>query len=334
MQRPPYSRSVATDVTYSLVIPTRGRPEFVEQAVASALAQSRRFDEIIVVVDGTDKAPPRLEEGLVRVLEIEHAGVAVARNVGLAEARSDWVCFLDDDDLLHPHYLARIDDARRLDASRRAMSTWYWTFSADRDNNDSADIHADSLEECVAAAQSARPRTDMGYLDIEGRSFDMLLDGLRGSMSTTAVERILLLNAGGFPAGFTSAEDWTMYINVSRFAEWHIVRERLGFFRDHATTNTRSGGTRNGLMMLRALDSFWRDSSLPVAPHRPISSYRIPYRRLVETTLAAARARGDRASYDEARRLAHRILPRRIDRIRAAVPAPLRRRLRALLGRG
>jgi glycosyltransferase involved in cell wall biosynthesis len=313
-------------VTYTLVIPTRGRPEFVEQAVASALAQSKCFDEIIVVLDGAENFMPEFRNGPVRVVQIEHAGVAVARNVGVAEARSDWVCFLDDDDLLHPHYLAAIDDARGLDARRRAMSTWYWRFSAGGD--ESADFHAESLQQCLAAAQNARPRTDMGYLDIEGRSFDMLLDGLRGSMSTTAIDRMLLLNAGGFPAGYTSAEDWTMYVNVSRFAEWHVVRERLGFFRDHVTTNTRSGGTRNGLMMLRAIDSFWRESSLPVASHRPISAYRIPYRRLVETTLAAARARGDRQSYEEARRLAHRILPRRIDRMRAAVPAPLRRILR------
>ena len=43
-------------VTVSAVIPTRGRPELLRRAVRSALAQTLREIEVVVVIDGADPA--------------------------------------------------------------------------------------------------------------------------------------------------------------------------------------------------------------------------------------------------------------------------------------
>ncbi|GAA1469079.1 glycosyltransferase family A protein [Microbacterium thalassium] len=310
--------------SFALIIPTHRRPGFVREAVDSALRQHRPFDHIIVVADGEDDpAIAALADAPVDVIGMPRRGVAAARNAGVERATSDWVCFLDDDDLLHPHYLARIAETVDADADVGAMNCWYWTFAADPARG--SEITAASLDECLAAAASAEPRLDMNYLEIEGRSFDLLLERLRGSMSTAAVRREVLLRAGGFPEGMTCAEDWTMYVNVARFTEWRIIRERLAFFRDHGGTNTRTGWAANGLIILRAIRSFWEPSTMPTPPHRPLDAYRRDYRFVLTHTLDAAVRSRDFTTYRQALATAASVLPRRTDRLRAMTPRLLRR---------
>ncbi|WP_203917887.1 glycosyltransferase family 2 protein [Rugosimonospora africana] len=95
----------------SVVIPTRNRPELVPRAVRSALDQTLREIEVIVVVDGPDPstgealaahADPRL-----RLVELpESGGAPAARNIGAKEATAPYVALLDDDDEWLPEKLA------------------------------------------------------------------------------------------------------------------------------------------------------------------------------------------------------------------------------------
>jgi glycosyltransferase involved in cell wall biosynthesis len=91
----------------SVVIPTYHRPALCARAVQSALKQSLRELEVLVVVDGLDDATvatlrqvndPRLRV----VLPPRHLGNADARNHAVEHAAADWVAFLDDDDLWMP----------------------------------------------------------------------------------------------------------------------------------------------------------------------------------------------------------------------------------------
>jgi glycosyltransferase involved in cell wall biosynthesis len=56
----------STMVTVSAVIPTRGRPEMLRRAVRSALAQTLRDMEVVVVIDGPDPATQGVLEELAR----------------------------------------------------------------------------------------------------------------------------------------------------------------------------------------------------------------------------------------------------------------------------
>jgi glycosyltransferase involved in cell wall biosynthesis len=91
----------------TVVIPTRDRPGLLASAVDSALAQTCRAVEV-VVVDDASRTPPRLprDDGRLRLLRVASpGGVCAARNRGLAAARGRWVTFLDDDDRLEPAML-------------------------------------------------------------------------------------------------------------------------------------------------------------------------------------------------------------------------------------
>jgi glycosyltransferase involved in cell wall biosynthesis len=71
--------------------------------VRSVLAQTYTNIEIVVVVDGPDQltvqALDELNEPRLHVVALEqNAGGSMARNMGVREARGEWIAFLDDDD--------------------------------------------------------------------------------------------------------------------------------------------------------------------------------------------------------------------------------------------
>ena len=87
----------------TVVIPTRNRPDMVMRAVRSALDQTYRDLDVIVVIDGPDPATAShlatLADPRLTVMELQtNHGAAEARNIGVRAARGGWIAFLDDDD--------------------------------------------------------------------------------------------------------------------------------------------------------------------------------------------------------------------------------------------
>lgn len=105
----------------SICIAHHNRPRDLVQAVGSALAQSHPRCEILVVDDGsTDPAVPpvldRLERehgGRLRVIRQDNRYLGAARNRAAAEARGEYLLFLDDDNLARPEEVATFVAAAR-----------------------------------------------------------------------------------------------------------------------------------------------------------------------------------------------------------------------------
>lgn len=87
----------------SVVIPTYNRAEKVTKTIESVLAQTFSDLEVIVVDDGSSDNTARvLAEAFgdrIRYFAQTNQGVSMARNKGIAEARGEWIAFLDSDDL-------------------------------------------------------------------------------------------------------------------------------------------------------------------------------------------------------------------------------------------
>jgi glycosyltransferase involved in cell wall biosynthesis len=93
----------------SVIIPSYNSGHWVTQAVDSALAQTLRPIQIIVIDDGSkDDTRQRMEPlagwGVEYVYQ-QNAGVSAARNAGVKRAAGDLVAFLDADDVWHPRKL-------------------------------------------------------------------------------------------------------------------------------------------------------------------------------------------------------------------------------------
>lgn len=93
----------------SIIIPVYGVENYLERAVDSALAQTLREKEIILVDDGSPDGSPAICDryaqeypNLVRVIHQENQGLGMARNAGVRIAKGEYIAFLDSDDTVEP----------------------------------------------------------------------------------------------------------------------------------------------------------------------------------------------------------------------------------------
>jgi len=90
----------------AVVIPTADRPELLIRAVRSVLEQSRAVDQVIIVDNGLIEAEVNVSDPRVTVIRTApRIGPGRSRNIGAFHARTDYVAFLDDDDVWHSKYL-------------------------------------------------------------------------------------------------------------------------------------------------------------------------------------------------------------------------------------
>lgn len=88
----------------SVIIPLYNKERIIERTVRSVLIQSYKNFELIVVDDGsTDNSVAvfeHIQDERITIIKQENGGPAVARNTGMANAKGDWILFLDADDEL------------------------------------------------------------------------------------------------------------------------------------------------------------------------------------------------------------------------------------------
>lgn len=93
----------------SVIIPVHNRPVVLQEAVRSALQQTYRPLEIIIVDDGSSDRTglvaddlAKAHPGMIQVIHQGNGGPGVARQSGLEHSRGEYIQFLDSDDLLLP----------------------------------------------------------------------------------------------------------------------------------------------------------------------------------------------------------------------------------------
>lgn len=88
----------------SVIIPLYNKEKAIANTINSVLQQGDVVSEIIVVDDGSTDSSSAIVNGLnnpkIKYFYKENGGVSFARNYGLSKAESDWIFFLDADDLL------------------------------------------------------------------------------------------------------------------------------------------------------------------------------------------------------------------------------------------
>ncbi len=94
----------------SIIMPAFNAEKYIESAIESVLAQTYKRLELIIVNDGStdttkDLALKYSDERL-KYIETSNGGVSTARNHGLEQAKGEFFCFLDSDDLMPPESIS------------------------------------------------------------------------------------------------------------------------------------------------------------------------------------------------------------------------------------
>jgi glycosyltransferase involved in cell wall biosynthesis len=92
----------------SIVIPCYNDAQYILQSVNSALNQTYPNKEVIVVDDGsnaeTKAVLKKLEHKITKLISQENQGQSTARNVGIKEAKGEYILVLDSDDYFEPEF--------------------------------------------------------------------------------------------------------------------------------------------------------------------------------------------------------------------------------------
>ena len=97
---------------FSIIIPLYNKEHFIVKTIQSALDQTFKDFEIIVVNDGSTDASldaiSVLKDSRIKIFTIKNQGVSHARNFGIEKANADYIAFLDADDLWLNNHLEQI----------------------------------------------------------------------------------------------------------------------------------------------------------------------------------------------------------------------------------
>jgi len=94
----------------SIVIPVYNKEKYIIECMESVLSQTYKDYEIVVINDGsTDNTENLLQfyKSVIRYFYQENKGVAEARNLGILNARGEYISFLDSDDVWLPSKLEK-----------------------------------------------------------------------------------------------------------------------------------------------------------------------------------------------------------------------------------
>jgi glycosyltransferase involved in cell wall biosynthesis len=223
----------------SVIIPAYNAERTLGSTLASALAQTYPHLEVIVVDDGsTDRtadvaAAWAARDPRVRLSRQSNAGVAAARNLGLARAAGTFFAPLDADDLWHPDKITLQMKAMR---SRMDAPAVVWTLYRLIDGADR--IIADPMP---------------GHLHDGDVYAALVLSNFIACASIPLVRRTAALEVGGYDTGLLAqraqgCEDLKLYLALAERHTFAVVPQYLVGYRQ-----ARSSISRDVPQMMRSM---------------------------------------------------------------------------------
>jgi glycosyltransferase involved in cell wall biosynthesis/cation transport regulator ChaB len=227
----------------SIVIPAYNQAHYLGRALHSALAQTHRALEVIVVDDGstddTALVAQAFADSRVRYVYQENRGLSAARNAGLREASGVFISFLDSDDQFLPHKLELL--------------------LAELERHPEAGLAAG---QAIPVDQDGQPIGKVFDKGLPAESAQWLL-GNPLHVGSVLARREWQERVGFFDESLRSYEDWDLWLRLARAGcpmRW--VAQPVSLYRFH-----RAQMTRDGRQMTTAtfavLDKVFKDPALP-----------------------------------------------------------------------
>ena len=191
----------------SVIVPTYNRADRLERALNSIVSQTYQDFELIVVDDGSTDKTSQLMKSFPKAQYFyikKNSGVSKARNVGLAFAKGELICFLDSDDLWKEKKI-------------QIQSLWL------ENNKDSQICYTDE----IWVRNGVRVNPMNRHRKYSGDIFRHCLGLCIVSPSSVMIRAKLFDEIGNFDESLPSCEDYDLWLRIASKYAFHFIEEPL-----------------------------------------------------------------------------------------------------------
>ncbi|MBD2256337.1 glycosyltransferase family 2 protein [Pseudanabaena sp. FACHB-2040] len=205
--------SSTTSPLVSVIIPAYNAAAFIDKTLQSALKQTHTHIEVLVIDDGSEDETPSIvqfyaeRDCRVRLLRQANQGVASARNLGIQNAKGQFIAPLDADDIWLPQNLEK--KLEQFAEHPLSVGVVYsWSFDIDKTDNSTGAFCASSIEGKVHKT--------------------LLCHYFLGNASASLIRRECFDEVGHYDNQFLSqgaqgCEDWDLYLRIAENYQFRVV---------------------------------------------------------------------------------------------------------------
>jgi len=191
----------------SVIVPTYNRANRLEGTLRSIVSQTYQDFELIVVDDGSTDNTSKVIESFPSAQYLpmkKNSGVSKARNIGLACAKGEFICFLDSDDLWK---------------EKKLEIQIHWMES----NTDNQVCYTDE----IWVRNGVRVNQMNKHRKYTGDIFRHCLALCIVSPSSVMIRAKLFNEIGNFDESLPACEDYDLWLRIAAKYAFHFIEEPL-----------------------------------------------------------------------------------------------------------
>lgn len=198
-------------ITIAVIIPFYNGSSYIERAINSVLNQTIKPDEFIIVNDGSSINESKFIDDLsvkynFKLINQINCGQGSARNTGVKNIKSDFICFLDQDDYYINKHIEILKESLPKDDEN-----FGWVYGdlieADGDGN--------IINSSITRNHGTHPKLN---------TIDFIKEDLFILPSAALISRSAFQSVGGFDERFRGYEDDDLFLrmHLSNFTNYYI----------------------------------------------------------------------------------------------------------------
>jgi len=201
----------------SAIITTFNRANYLETAICSVLKQDFNDFELIILdnssTDNTESIIAGFVDPRIRTIKHPHLTISQTRNLGVKEAKGNFIAFLDDDDEWLPNKLS--SELSLFEKMTEDVALVYGGFVRIDTEGKQFYTHTPILQGKVL------------------KELLSLKDDFTGSASNPMIRKSAIVALGGFDESVNTGEDWEFYLRLAEYYQIRFVPEEVVAIRHH-----------------------------------------------------------------------------------------------------